>query len=128
MFSTIERLSHSVTSAGNPIAMDLKTKYVVKGIGMEKTIDSKILIHYNEADGRITHVQDKWDGDLPKSSFADVSLLRLFNPFWWLRQVEPWAFWAWSFTWDTSVWQVRGACRPRLCGGATWSACRRWLC
>lgn len=39
-FSEIERLSHQVTSSDNPIVMDLKTRYVVKGIGQEKTIVS----------------------------------------------------------------------------------------
>ena len=37
-FSEIERLSHEVTSAGNPIVLDMKTRYVVKGIGKEQTI------------------------------------------------------------------------------------------
>jgi hypothetical protein len=39
-FSEIERLHHSVTSAGNPITMDLKTRYKVKGIGKEAVIES----------------------------------------------------------------------------------------
>ena len=78
-------------------------------MGMEKIIDSKIMIHYDEATGRVTKVQDKWNGDLPSSSFADVSLINLFNPWWWVGRVEPWVFWAWSLTWDTHVWQVRGA-------------------
>ena len=73
-FSTIERLHHSVTKAGNPIEMDLKTRYVVKGLNKEQTIESKILIAYDSTSGKITKVQDKWDGKLPDSSFKDVSL------------------------------------------------------
>jgi len=34
-FSEIERLYYKVTSGGNPISMDLRTRYVVKGIGKE---------------------------------------------------------------------------------------------
>ena len=74
MFSTIERLHHSVTSTGNPIEMDLKTRYVIKGVGTEQTVDSKIKISYNESTGRITEVQDRWNDNIPTSSFATVSL------------------------------------------------------
>lgn len=71
-FSEIERLHHLVTSGGNPISMDLKTRYVVKGVGKEQTIDSKIMIFYDKATGKITKVQDKWDGQLPDSSFKNA--------------------------------------------------------
>ncbi|MCJ1325888.1 hypothetical protein MMC10_002551 [Thelotrema lepadinum] len=52
--------------------MDLKTRYVVKGIGKEQTIESKILIAYDSTTGKITKVQDKWDGKLPDSGFKDA--------------------------------------------------------
>lgn len=71
-FSEIERLHHEVTSGGNPISMDLRTRYVVKGIGKEQTIDSKINIFYDKATGKITKVEDKWDGKLPDSSFQNA--------------------------------------------------------
>lgn len=41
-FSEIERLYQSVTSSGNPITMDMKTRYKVKGIGSEQTLESVI--------------------------------------------------------------------------------------
>lgn len=105
-FSEIERLSHEVTSNGNPIEMDLKTRYVVKGINKEQTIASKVLIH-TEGD-RIVKVEDKWDGKLPEGGIAQVSSIwQLMSPFWWLRYSESWLFWAWSFTWDTMPWRVR---------------------
>ncbi|KAK4624017.1 hypothetical protein CLAFUW4_05593 [Fulvia fulva] len=67
-FSEIERLSHEVKTNGNPIEMDMKTRYVVKGIGKEQVIASKILIHQ---DGdKISKVEDRWDGKLPESSIA----------------------------------------------------------
>jgi hypothetical protein len=113
-FSEIERLHHEVTSSGNPISMDMKTRYVVKGIGKEQIIDSKINI-FTEGD-KIVKVEDKWDGKLPDSSFADVSSpLQLLNPFWWAKYGEGWAWWLWSFTWETSLWGVRSFsafCRP----------------
>lgn len=106
VFSEIERLSHEVTDAGNPIAMDLKTRYVMKGVGKEQTIASKVLIYYDQSTGKITKLQDKWDGQLPDSSFTNVSLRQLLSPWWWFHYGEGWAWWMWSFTWDTWWWQV----------------------
>ena len=104
-FSEIERLSHEVTSSGNPIEMDLKTRYVVKGIGKEQVIESKINI-FTEGE-KIAKVEDKWDGNLPDSSISNVSSLwLLLSPFWWVRYTEGWAFWVWSFCWETRVWRV----------------------
>jgi len=73
-FSEIERLHHEVTSSGNPIEMDLKTRYVIAGIQKEQTIESKVTISYNESSGHITRVQDKWNGNLPDNAFANVSV------------------------------------------------------
>ncbi|KAK3054098.1 hypothetical protein LTR09_004876 [Extremus antarcticus] len=69
-FSEIERLHHEVTSNGNPIEMDLKTRYVVKGIGKEQVIDSKIKV-WTEGE-KIVRVEDKWDGKLPESGIQDA--------------------------------------------------------
>ncbi|KAF1822076.1 uncharacterized protein K489DRAFT_380810 [Dissoconium aciculare CBS 342.82] len=69
-FSEIERLHHEVKSAGNPISIDMKTRYVIKGIGKEQTVSSVVNI-YTEGD-KIVKVEDKWDGKLPDSAFADV--------------------------------------------------------
>ena len=110
-FSEIERLHHQVNSAGNPISLDLKTRYKLKGVGKEQTIQSVINIFYDEADGKITKVEDKWDGKLPESGFKDVSSFsQLLSPWWWLHYYEGWAWWAWSFTWDMWWWQVRRFC------------------
>ncbi|KAK8215449.1 hypothetical protein M8818_002070 [Zalaria obscura] len=70
-FSEIERLNHEVTSSGNPISMNLKTRYVVKGIGKEQTISSVVNI-FTDKDGKISKVEDKWDGKLPESSIANA--------------------------------------------------------
>lgn len=113
-FSAIERKSYQVTSSGNPIQLDMQTLYKVKGIGKETTINSKINI-FTEG-GKITKVEDKWDGSLPDSSIANVSLLQLLWPLWWIRfafkQTERWLFWLWHFTWDTQVWNVRKTRSP----------------
>lgn len=114
-FSEIERLHHEVTDAGNPIGMDLRTRYVVKGIGKEQTIDSKINIFYDKASGKITKVEDKWDGKLPDSAFQNVSIDQIFSPRWWLHYGESWLWWGWSFTWDMYWWQGGGQSRDFGC-------------
>ncbi|KAF1829139.1 hypothetical protein BDW02DRAFT_574255 [Decorospora gaudefroyi] len=70
-FSEIERLEHQVTDAGNPILMNLKTRYVVKGIGKEQTIQSVIAISL-DGEGKIKRVEDRWDGSLPEGSIANA--------------------------------------------------------
>lgn len=54
--------------------MDLKTRYVVKGLGKEQTIDSKIKI-WTEGEGpsmKITRLEDRWDDNLPDSTFKNA--------------------------------------------------------
>ncbi|KAH7093203.1 hypothetical protein FB567DRAFT_514887 [Paraphoma chrysanthemicola] len=70
-FSEIERLDHKVTDAGNPILMDLKTRYVIKGIGKEQTIQSIVAIHL-DGEGKIQKVEDKWNGKLPEGSISEA--------------------------------------------------------
>merc|ERR1711988_1351579 len=111
VFSEIERLSHEVKSSGNPIVMDMSTRYVVKGLGKEQKINSVVEIH-TEGD-KITKVADMWDGKLPDGAISNVSSLwTLGNPFWWFHYAESCVFYAWSFTWETSAWRVGQACSP----------------
>ncbi|KAI4619930.1 hypothetical protein J4E83_005153 [Alternaria metachromatica] len=70
-FSEIERLNHQVKDAGNPILMDLRTRYVIKGLNKEQLIQSVVAIHLDEQ-GKIKKVEDKWDGKLPDSSIANA--------------------------------------------------------
>ncbi|PVI05145.1 hypothetical protein DM02DRAFT_611001 [Periconia macrospinosa] len=70
-FSEIERLHHSVTDAGNPILMDLKTRYVVKGIGKEQTIQSVVAIYLDEQ-GKIARLEDRWNGKLPDGAISNA--------------------------------------------------------
>ena len=109
--------------------MDLRTRYVIKGINKEQTIHSKVNIFYDDATGKITKVEDKWDGKLPESSIQNVSVEQVFSPWWWVHYGESWAFWGWSFTWDMWWWQVCFCCYSS--GGkigrmiCLWSVC--WL-
>lgn len=108
-FSSIERIKHEVTSAGNPIEMNLSTKYTVKGIGKEQRIDSvvKIWTERDGGEGSITKVEDKWNGEIPEGAFAKVSVLRkVVNPWWWVWTVENWIWWCWSLVWWTWWWRV----------------------
>jgi hypothetical protein len=106
-FSEIERKSHSVTSAGNPIEMDMTTMYKVKGLGKETTITSKVNIFHEG--GKITRVEDKWDGKLPDSGIVNVSRS-------WTNAVDPrfsanyWLGWGYSLlvaVHDSWWWMVR---------------------
>jgi hypothetical protein len=105
--------------------MDLKTRYVVKGINKEQTITSVINI-FTSADGsKIEKVEDKWDGQLPDSAIKDVSsIFQLLNPFWWLNYWIGWAFWLWSFVWYTRGWLVSA----RVCMGAMLTLIARRRC
>lgn len=100
-FSDIQRLSMSVTSSGNPIELDLKTMYKVKGFGTEQTIQSKVKIFTK--DDKITKVEDRWNDQLPEGAFANVSLLSLRS---WVYYGQSWVYYLWSFTWETRLWRV----------------------
>lgn len=69
VFSDIQLQHHEVTSSGNPISLDMRNKYTLKGIGKETTMQSVVNI-YTTADGKIEKVEDKWDGKLPEGEFA----------------------------------------------------------
>jgi len=68
------RITPRGASSGNPIEMDMKTRYTVKGLGSQQTIDSKIKI-WTEGEGaniKITRVEDRWDDKLPDSTFKNA--------------------------------------------------------
>lgn len=107
-FSEIERKSHSVTSAGNPISMDLTTRYKVKGVGKETTINSKINIFTDG--GKIQRVEDKWDGKLPDSSITNVCnrWSNAVSPFFWTHYAFGWFYSAVVLLHETPLARVRG--------------------
>ncbi|QSZ28881.1 hypothetical protein DSL72_003386 [Monilinia vaccinii-corymbosi] len=76
VFSPIERLGYEVTSAGNPVVLGLKTRYVLKGLGKEQVIESQVRI-WTEGGGaqggdmKIVKVEDAWGGEVPsEGAFA----------------------------------------------------------
>ncbi|KAK5103664.1 hypothetical protein LTS08_003082 [Lithohypha guttulata] len=78
-YSNIERLNGRVTSGGNPIELDLKTRYTVKGVEASQTVDSKVKI-FTEGEGekmKIRRVEDRWNDDLPDSPIRNA--MRNFN-------------------------------------------------
>jgi hypothetical protein len=105
-----EQLHSQVTSAGNPIIMDLKTRYKVKGIGAEQTITSVIKIHTDTHAKCIQQVEDRWDGEIPEGPFAKVSsfsdVLVLVSLGWWIRYMGQclWFVFCW-IAW-TRGWRV----------------------
>ena len=60
--------------------MDLKTRYKIKGVGSEQTIESVVKIFTN-GEGRITEVQDRWNDSIPEGPFAKVSSSAIFFRF-----------------------------------------------
>lgn len=74
-FSEIECLYHSVTSAGNPVTMNLKTRYKIKGIGKDQIISSVVQIYTDGIGERIVRVENRWNDILPEGPFSKVSLL-----------------------------------------------------
>jgi hypothetical protein len=87
--------------------MDLKTRYVIKGIGKEQIISSVVTIQTTADGSKIEKLQDKWNGELPDSSITNVSFSKAISPSWWINYVIAWMFWMWSFVWYTRPWMVR---------------------
>lgn len=54
--------------------MDLKTRYTLKGLGSQQTIDSKVKIFTEGEDVnmRVSRVEDRWDDNLPDSTFKNA--------------------------------------------------------
>jgi len=106
MVSKAERLSHQVTSAGNPIQFDQSMAYIVNRIGLKVTIHSKINIFIDPASGKIEKVEDRWKTTFPDAAISNVHFKQLISPGWWLYYAECWVWWAWSFVWWTRLWEV----------------------
>jgi len=87
----------------------MTTFYKVKGVGKETTITSKVNI-FHEA-GKITRVEDKWDGKLPDSGIANVSKpwTNLVNPFFWEHYAFGWLYSALVLVHGSWWWMVRMA-------------------
>jgi hypothetical protein len=71
-FSEIDRLNHQVKDAGNPILMDLRINYVIRGLDKKQMIQSVVAIYLDD-EGRISKVEDRWGGELPEGAISEVS-------------------------------------------------------
>ncbi|KAI1091419.1 hypothetical protein F5B19DRAFT_493492 [Rostrohypoxylon terebratum] len=71
LFNPIQIQSHSVTSAGNPIEMELSNKYSLKGVGTTQTINSVVRIEVGQ-DGKIGRVEDRWNDKLPEGVISEA--------------------------------------------------------
>jgi hypothetical protein len=70
-FSEINRLNHQVKDAGNPMLMDLRVNYVIRGLNKEQMIQSVVAV-YLDGEGKIERVEDRWDGELPEGVIGEV--------------------------------------------------------
>jgi hypothetical protein len=88
--------------------MDMTTMYKVKGIGKETTISSKVNIFHEG--GKITKVEDKWDGKLPDSGIANVSKpwTNVVDPRFWANYWLSWSYSLLVYVHDQWWWMVRG--------------------
>jgi hypothetical protein len=90
--------------------MDLKQRYVIKGINKEQTITSVVTILTSADGSKIEKVQDKWDGELPDGAIRNVSSVsQLLKSRWWAPYTKVWIWWLWSFAWYALLWMVRFA-------------------
>ncbi|KAI1453239.1 hypothetical protein F4805DRAFT_444425 [Annulohypoxylon moriforme] len=71
LFNPIQIQSHSVTSAGNPIEVELSNRYTLRGIGTAQTIKSVVRIEVGEK-GKIERVEDRWNNKLPEGAISEA--------------------------------------------------------
>jgi len=71
LFSPIRVQSHVVTSAGNPVEIRLSNKYTLKGLKKDHVVDSVVNVYVRD-DGKISKVEDKWNGKLPDGPISEV--------------------------------------------------------
>jgi hypothetical protein len=76
-FSEINRLNHQVKDAGNPMLMDLRIKYVIRGLDKEQMIQSVVAVYLDD-EGKISKVEDRWNDALPEGAISEVSRERVF--------------------------------------------------
>lgn len=71
VFDPIKIIRHQVTSAGNPIEMELENSYTVKGIQKKQDITSVVRIFVGP-DGKIDKVEDRWNDKLPDGPISQA--------------------------------------------------------
>jgi hypothetical protein len=71
-FSEIDRLNHQVKDAGNPMLVDLRINYVIRGLDKKQMVQSVAAIYLDD-EGRISKVEDRWDGQASEGGISEVS-------------------------------------------------------
>jgi hypothetical protein len=71
LFRPIVIQSHRVTDGGNPLSFELSNKYVLKGLGQEKVMNSVVKISLG-TDGKIEKVEDRWNDNLPEGWISEA--------------------------------------------------------
>jgi hypothetical protein len=71
-FSEIDCINHQVRDAGNPILIDSRIKYTLRGLGTQQLLQSEVAVHLDE-EGKISKVEDRWDGELSEGVMSTVS-------------------------------------------------------
>lgn len=123
VFSAIERKKYQVVKSGNPIVLKLDTVYTVKGLGTKKEINSEVEIFHDDKTGLITHVKDKWNGELPEGGFKELSLGKVLSPGWWLGAWAGVGWWAFvNVVCQAPGWEVRPITSSSICSGEGWDA------
>lgn len=72
LFKPIQIQEYQVVSSGNPLDIEMSTKYVLKGIRKEQLINSIVRISIGQ-DGKIERVEDRWNDKLPEGGISEVS-------------------------------------------------------
>ncbi|KAK3336312.1 hypothetical protein B0T19DRAFT_409122 [Cercophora scortea] len=72
VFNPINIVSHQVVAAGNPIELDLRNRYTIKGIKTEQEIASRVRIFVDESSGKIEKVEDRWNDSLPDGPISQA--------------------------------------------------------
>ncbi|KAI5456192.1 hypothetical protein BGZ63DRAFT_429239 [Mariannaea sp. PMI_226] len=91
-------------SRGNPIRLNLSNKYILRGIKVERTIDSEIQIHLDK-DGQVETLEEHWvtvrnEGAQPAQGPQELGP---WGTLWWVWiRMSDW-YW-WTLCTDTYWW------------------------
>ncbi|RKF82593.1 hypothetical protein GcC1_013039 [Golovinomyces cichoracearum] len=105
VFSEIEQLQSVIISSGNPIIINMKTRYKIKLIGMDQIISSQVKIFMSVSNSKIIRVDDQWCGKIPNEIFDLPRLSQFFSLCWWLQTANTICFYFFSLIWWTRIWK-----------------------
>ncbi|RKF77233.1 hypothetical protein GcM1_221053 [Golovinomyces cichoracearum] len=106
VFSEIEQLQSVIISSGNPIILNMKTRYKIKLVGMDQIISSQVKIYMSISNSKIIRVDDQWCGKIPDEIFDLPRLSQFLSLCWWLRTANTICFYFFSLIWWTRIWKL----------------------